>query len=330
MYQCMEKWGSEEKSMNILVTRPVDAYGKKRLEEAAAGCDLLYCTPQDITETHLRNAEIILGNLKEPKKLQLCRKLKWIQLGSAGTEGYCEPGVLPEGAVLTNATGAYGLAIAEHMIGCLFELRKNLHIYYKNQLSHKWKWEGMARAIEGSTVVVLGLGDIGSAFGKKMKALGCRVIGVKRRCGEKPEWLDRLCTAEELDEILPQADVVAMSLPGNEATRHMLSRERIALLKENAIVLNAGRGISIDTEALTEALIAGKIGGAALDVTDPEPLPEGHRLWDAPNTILTPHVSYALQESEERITDIFIKNLNHFFSGEELENVVDIQTGYKK
>lgn len=316
--------------MYILVTKQIDDYQKNKLEAAAAGQNFVYCDQKSVTEEHLQKAEIILGNLKDPKQLRLCEKLKWIQLGSAGTEGYCEPGRLPEGAVLTNATGAYGLAIAEHMIGCLFELRKNLHVYYRNQISHKWKWEGLSGAIEGSTVVVVGLGDIGSTFGKKMKALGCSVIGVKRRGGEKPEWLDRLCRPDELDEVLQEADVVAMSLPGNSDTRHILSRERIALLKKNAIVLNAGRGMTIDTEALSQALIAGKIGGAALDVTDPEPLPEGHLLWDAPNTIITPHVSYALQESEERIVDIFVKNLNHYFSGEKLENVVDLRTGYRQ
>lgn len=316
--------------MYILVTISVDADRKRRLEEAAPGQRFVYCMPDEITEEHLHNAEIILGHLKDQEQLKKCGKLKWLQLSSAGTEGYCEPGLLPKDAVLTNATGAYGLAIAEHMIGCLFELRKKLHLYYKNQLSHTWKSEGFARAIEGSTVVILGLGDIGSTFGKKMKALGCRVIGVKRRCGEKPQWLDELYGPEKLEQILPQADVVAMSLPGNKSTCHMLNRDRIGLLKENAVVLNVGRGMTIDTEALTEALYAGKLAGAALDVTDPEPLAAGHMLWDAPNAIITPHVSYALRESEERIVDIFIQNLKNYFTGENLQNIVDLQTGYKK
>lgn len=316
--------------MYILVTISVDDDRKRRLEEAAPGQRFVYCMPDEITEEHLHNAEIILGHLKDQEQLKKCGKLKWLQLSSAGTEGYCEPGLLPKDAVLTNATGAYGLAIAEHMIGCLFELRKKLHLYYKNQLSHTWKSEGFARAIEGSTVVILGLGDIGSTFGKKMKALGCRVIGVKRRCGEKPQWLDELYGPEKLEQILPQADVVAMSLPGNKSTCHMLNRDRIGLLKENAVVLNVGRGMTIDTEALTEALYAGKLAGAALDVTDPEPLAAGHMLWDAPNAIITPHVSYALRESEERIVDIFIQNLKNYFTGENLQNIVDLQTGYKK
>ena len=135
---------------------------------------------------------------------------------------------------------------------------------------------------------------------------------------------------EALDSLLPGADVVAMSLPGNPSTYHILNRERIALLSPGTIVLNAGRGTAIDTDALCEALYAGKIAGAALDVTDPEPLPADHPLWKAPGAVITPHISggYALPETLQKIAEIFAENLKRYQSGEPLMNVVDPETGY--
>ena len=137
-------------------------------------------------------------------------------------------------------------------------------------------------------------------------------------------------TMEALDSLLPGADVVAMSLPGNPSTYHILNRERIALLSPGTIVLNAGRGTAIDTDALCEALYAGKIAGAALDVTDPEPLPADHPLWKAPGAVITPHISggYALPETLQKIAEIFAENLKRYQSGEPLMNVVDPETGY--
>lgn len=318
--------------MYILVTPPVNERQKEKLINAAAGHELVFHTKDEVTEQDLKKADIILGNLRDPGRLALCERLKWIQLNNAGTEGYCEPGVLPKGAVLANSTGAYGLAISEHMIGCLFELRKRLHLYYKNQLAHDWRSEGFAGVVEGTTVLVIGLGDIGTTFARKMKALGCKTIGVKRRVGEKPEWMDGLYGMEALDALLPEADVVAMSLPGNPSTWHVLNRERIAALKENAVVINVGRGTAIDTDALSDALYAGKIAGAALDVTDPEPLPADHPIWDAPNAVITPHISggFTLPETLEQIVELFAQNLKRYLAGEALQNVVDLETGYKK
>lgn len=318
--------------MYILVTPPVNDRQKEKLLGAAPGHNFVFHEKPDVTEEDLRKADIILGNLADPQQLAYCENLKWIQLNNAGTEGYCVPGRIPAGAKLANATGAYGLAISEHMIGCLFELRKKLHLYYRNQMAHLWKSEGFVDVVEGSRVLVIGLGDIGVAFGKKMKALGCQVYGIKRRVGDKPEWLDGLYGMEALDSLLPEADVVAMSLPGNSSTYHVLSRERIALMKENAVVINVGRGTAIDTDALSDALYAGKIRGAALDVTDPEPLPIEHPIWDAPNALITPHVSggFALPETLEQIVDLFAQNLKRYLAGEEIGNLVNMETGYKE
>lgn len=174
------------------------------------------------------------------------------------------PGRLPQGAVLTNATGAYGLAISEHMLACPFYAPQEAEHVLRNQVQSQWKSEGHVGVIQGTTVLVIGLGDIGTCFASKMKALGCTTIGVKRRVGEKPDCVDGLYGMEELDSLLPRADVVALSLPGNPSTYHTLNRERISLLSPNAIVLNVGRGTAVDTDALSDALYAGKLPGQHL------------------------------------------------------------------
>lgn len=314
--------------MKILVTLPLNERQKERLEMNFRHLKFCYCLKKDVTEEGIRDAEVILGNV-DPALLKYAEELKWLQLNNAGTEGFCD-GALPKEAVLTNATGAYGLAISEHMIGVLFELQKKLNLYARNQREHVWKSEGHVHVIQGSRVLVIGMGDIGTMFAQKMKALGCRTVGIKRHEGRKPEGVDDLYTLERLERELPKADIVAMSLPGNQDTYHMMNAERLALMKENAVLINVGRGITIDTDALVQALQEKRIAGACLDVTDPEPLPADHPLWDMENVILTPHISggYALPETLEQILTICIENLECYMVKRPLRNIIDFKTGY--
>ena len=179
-------------------------------------------------------------------------------------------------------------------------------------------------------MLVIGMGDIGTMFAQKMKALGCRTVGIKRREGRKPEGVDDLYTLERLERELPKADIVAMSLPGNADTRHLMNAERLALMKENAVLINVGRGMTVDTDALVQALRERRIAGACLDVTDPEPLPADHPLWDMENVILTPHISggYSLPETLEQILTICIENLECYMVQRPLRNLIDMKTGY--
>ncbi|MCD8498931.1 MAG: NAD(P)-binding domain-containing protein [Clostridiales bacterium] len=153
-------------------------------------------------------------------------------------------------------------------------------------------------SITGSTTLVIGLGDIGSQFARRMQALGSTVLGIRRMpAAGKPDYVSSVHGLAELDDLLPLADVVALTLPETPQTVHLINRERLARMKPGAVLLNVGRGNAIETEALCDALVAGHLGGAGLDVTDPEPLPADHRLWSLPNAMITPHVSgfYHLQ-----------------------------------
>lgn len=327
-----------------LVTIPTGERHRNLLQQAAPGwefrfrgTDTLVCAPQEalpgqpVTQEDVDWAQVILGNVPAAM-LHGSPALEWLQTNSAGVEPYIQPGVLAGDTLLTNATGAYGLAIAEHMLGMLLELFKKLELYRDAQKSGAWQSQGAVKAVYGSTVLVLGMGDIGGEFAARCKALGAKVIGVRRSPRPCPEYADEVHLPEDLDSLLPQADVVAITLPGTDATRGLMSRERLAKMKEGAVLLNVGRGFIVDTEALCDALERGHLSGAGVDVTDPEPLPPTHRLWNIPTAVVTPHISgfYHLRETHERIVGIFLENLRHFQAGEPLRNLVDFATGYRK
>lgn len=327
-----------------LVTIPTGERHRNLLQQAAPGwefrfrgTDTLVCAPQEalpgqpVTQEDVDWAQVILGNVPAAM-LHGSPALEWLQTNSAGVEPYIQPGVLAGDTLLTNATGAYGLAIAEHMLGMLLELFKKLELYRDAQKSGAWQSQGAVKAVYGSTVLVLGMGDIGGEFAARCKALGAKVIGVRRSPRPCPEYADEVHLLEDLDSLLPQADVVAVTLPGTDATRGLMSRERLAKMKEGAVLLNVGRGFIVDTEALCDALERGHLSGAGVDVTDPEPLPPTHRLWNIPTAVVTPHISgfYHLRETHERIVGIFLENLRHFQAGELLRNLVDFATGYRK
>ena len=327
-----------------LVTIPTGERHRNLLQQAAPGwefrfrgTDTLVCAPQEalpgqpVTQEDVDWAQVILGNVPAAM-LHGSPALEWLQTNSAGVEAYIQPGVLAGDTLLTNATGAYGLAIAEHMLGMLLELFKKLELYRDAQKSGAWQSQGAVKAVYGSTVLVLGMGDIGGEFAARCKALGAKVIGVRRSPRPCPEYADEVHLLEDLDSLLPQADVVAITLPGTDATRGLMSRERLAKMKEGAVLLNVGRGFIVDTEALCDALERGHLSGAGVDVTDPEPLPPTHRLWNFPTAVVTPHISgfYHLRETHERIVGIFLENLRHFQAGEPLRNLVDFATGYRK
>jgi len=335
---------------NILVTIPVEPAHVEKLKAAGPGCEFRFrqASPLPsleqarlpfenlleggaVTQEDIDWADVILGNVKG-SMLHGSEKLQWMQTNSAGVEEYLRPGVLAEGTLLTNATGAYGLAISEHMLAMLLGIFKKLELYRDQQHQGKWESQGAVRSVYGSTVLVLGMGDIGGEFGKRCKALGARVIGVRRTDSRKPDYADEVRLIGDLDKILPEADVVAITLPGTEATRGLFDRRRIGLMKPGAVLLNVGRGYIVDTGALCDALESGALSGAGLDVTEPEPLPAEHRLWNIPTAVVTPHISgyYHLKETHERIVGIMAENLGRFLRGETLRNQVDFATGYRK
>lgn len=273
------------------------------------------------TPEELSRAAVVIGN-PAPAALAGCENLKWLQTWSAGVDPYLAPGILPEGCVLTSAVGSYGPAVSEHMLATTLALMKRLPAFRDCQREGRWSDTRSVLSFQGATVLLLGTGDIGSHFARLAKALGARTVGLNRHPDRPVEGMDELHPLADLDQWLPRADVVAMSLPSTPETRHLMDGRRLGLMKETAILVNAGRGDGVDCLALAEALKAGKLWGAALDVTEPEPLPEGHPLWDCPNLLLTPHTAGGdrMDATIRRIAALALENLKRYLAGEELRN----------
>ena len=316
--------------LQVLVTLPVDDRHRALLEAAVPQAEFLFIKGSDVTGDMAKNAQVIIGNVPAAL-IRGTEKLAWMQLHSAGTDGYTK-GVLPAGAVLTNASGSYGVAISEHMLGMALTLMKRFPQYLRNQQTSLWQDEGPVGGFYGATVLVVGLGDIGLEFAKRCKAMGSRVLGIRRVPRKTPEGVESVHGLEDLNALLPEADVVALCLPSTGATRRLFDADRLACMKRGAVLLNVGRGTAIDQDALCDALESGQIGGAGLDVTDPEPLPADHRLWRMSNLLLTPHVSggYHFPETLERIVRLSAENLQAFVRGLPLRSIVDFETGYRK
>ena len=319
-------------SKHILVCLPISAEQKARIE-AVQGFAYRFTTPDTATVEDALWADAVLGNLPVPL-IRQNGHLEWFQSNAAGPNNYLEPGVLPEGCIVTNATGAYGLAISECMLAMWLSLLKELPTYRDNQREHRWAPTGHSvGSIAGSRVLCVGMGDIGSNFAMRAHTLGAEVVGVRRsvRPGAPcPDYCLRVVPQSELDAELPQADLVALSLPGTPETLHMFDAARLARCKQGAILLNVGRGSTVDCLALADAVHSGHLFGAALDVTDPEPLPSDHPLWSEPNVIITPHISgrFSLAKTLDNIVEIFIHNLKLYAAGQPVDNQVSRTTHY--
>lgn len=317
---------------HILVAMPVDARQKATLQSAAPGLQFRF-TGEPACIDDVLWADAVLGNLP----IELIRQndhLEWFQSNFAGPDAYLAPGVLPPQCIITNATGAYGLAISEWMLGMWLGLLKDLFLYRDNQHAARWAAiERPVRSIAGSRVVCVGLGDIGSNFARRAHALGATVVGVRSRTPDPaqcPDYCLRVVGPEGLDAELAEADLVALCLPGTAKTARLFDAARLARIRPGAILINVGRGNAVDNDALAAALQNGALFAAALDVTDPEPLPPDHTLWRLPNVLITPHISgrFSLPQTKENIVQLFAHNLRRYAAGEVLDNQVSRSGGY--
>ena len=302
---------------------PLTQEEKREVEAIAPDAVHIYAGRRSVTEEQLAQATILLGWVRAAD-LKKAGKLKWFQTMWAGTDEYEGPGTLPEGVILTSSSGSNSRSVAEHMLASVLALCRRLPEYRDSQREHRWQDEGKMRTLLDSTVLVLGAGHVGAAFGAMCRGLGSHTIGVKRHVSGPVEGFDQVCPLEELDSLLPRADVVALTLPHTPQTVGLMDARRIDLMKEDAILISAGRGSVLDQEALARAMQGGKLWGAALDVTVPEPLPADSPLWDIPNLLLTPHVAGGMRLEVTRRTCIQMAqdNLRRYLAGEPLVNRV--------
>ncbi len=283
--------------------------------------DLEQIRPEDC-----RDAEILVGFITRELVKKMPR-LRFVQLYSAGANGY---GWLPPEITLANAYGAYGDSMAEHMLATTFMAMKRMPEYLEMQRRQGWELLDDVIRIEGARVLSVGMGAIGTAYAKKMAALGAVCYGVRRTLHDQPDFVRQLVTPEGMDALLPDMDVVALSLPGTEAVNGLFDERRLRLMKKSAILLNVGRGNAVVTEALMRVMNEGHLRAACLDVMDPEPLPRDHPLWTTPRVYLTPHISggYRAGINYPRVVDVVIRNLSLILQGKPPLHVVDRELGY--
>ena len=264
-------------------------------------------------------------------------QLKWCNSVSAGVGHFLQSGVFDRGDVLlTNSSGAYGLAISEHIIMVTLLLMRRMPEYFEIVAERGWTRDLKIRSIKGSVIAIIGTGNLGQNAAKRYKALGAKKVIGFSRSGREREFFDEVFRIDEFESVVSgrseddQIDVLVLCVPGTADSEGLLSAERIALLPEKTFVINVGRGILIDQDALIEALNEGRIAGAALDVMYPEPLPADHPLWTAQNCIITPHISgdMGLPETVDITVDIFCDNLRRYADGRELTHLIDINAGY--
>ncbi|MBP5224085.1 MAG: D-2-hydroxyacid dehydrogenase [Lachnospiraceae bacterium] len=320
---------------NILVTLPLFASQQAAFEQAVAGgqydCRFYYAPadrhmPETLTAQGMvaPSAEIpadihaVVGDFAAKKIAPYYDTLEFLQVAAAGFDGHVKPGVLPEGCVFCNASGAYNAIVSEQLLALTFAAIRRMRETYAQQEKHLWRHPGEMKSINGSTVVVVGMGDIGGAYAKKMKALGAYVIGVRRSEREKPDYVDEQYTIAHFDEVLPRADILCLIVPGGPETDGLLSEERMRTMKKDSVIVNAGRGTAIDEPALIRLLHEGWFFGVGLDVASKEPLPADEPLWDAPRVTLTPHTGGAWQKvTQQTIFDICVGNLHAWACGGE-------------
>ncbi len=315
-----------------IVVRVVDDRGVDWLRDVAPGVELVAARTAAEAARFAGDADAVFGFCTS-EILAAGTRLRWIQLYSAGVEA-CVP--LPEirtgRVLLTNMQKIAGPVIAEHVLALTLSLARGLHVFSEAQRRGRWAPDLVGRdraiALAGRTMLIVGLGGIGSEIARLASAFDMRVLGIRASARGGPPFVERVGRPDELETFLGQADVVVNVLPLTDATAGLFDARKFAAMRRSAWFINVGRGGTVVTDDLVAALRSGRIAAAALDVTDPEPLPARHPLWTMPNVIITPHVAADAGLDLELRRLLVRENLRRYIAGEPLLSLVDPTRGY--
>ena len=284
----------------------------------------------------IADAEVYFG-FGLPRPLFLAaKKLRWVQSASAGVASLLYPEMLASDAVVTNSAVIMGDPIAEQAVAGIFYFIRNLDIAVDQQRRSEWNKApfvddpSTARELGECRALIVGTGGIGAAVARRLTALGCPCVGVRRRSHKPvPEGFERVCTLQEIDGELPKADILVLATPLTPLTMGLLSAARMDCLRAGAIVVNVARGALLDEPALIQRLAAGRLRGAVLDVFMQEPLPVSSPLWGMRNVLITPHVAAVSPRLFwERALELFLDNWERYRAGMPLRNQIDKHAGY--
>lgn len=303
--------------MRLLVIGPPDFGPLELLRREAPEVELVVGMDVESVRGQIEGTDAVLIATRYPTILiELWRELRdirWIHTLAAGVETLPFDLLRRSDVVVTNSRGIFADALGEFAIAAMLWFAKDLRRLVRNQDGRRWKPYDVER-VEGRTAGIIGYGGIGHAVARRAAALGMRVLTTRRR---------RELGDPAIEEVIAESHYVVMCAPLTPSTRRLMSRERIALMKPEAVFINVGRGGTVDEEALIEALRDHRIRGAALDVFDVEPLPPEHPLWQLDNVLISPHTADHTSDAHERSMSFFIENLRRFRAGESLENVID-------
>lgn len=300
---------------------------EKLIEEFANEYEFFFAFEDEkLAKEQLPYVEILIG-APEEDELKLAKSLKWLQLPWAGYDKFAGMQNFPKDVMVTNASGAFGVIISEYVIGSLISLYRSFPKYWSNQKEHIWLEKDPADTIFRKKVLILGTGDLGKNVAKRIKAFDTEVIGVRKNAkAGQVEHFDRVYGMDELDNLLAEADIVVGCLPSNAETEGLFDYKRLKTMKQEAVIVNVGRGTLIKTDDLVEVLGKDHLRGAILDVTEVEPLPTDCPLWDMENVIVTPHMSGPSYGDNDDVVNwiwnISRENLQKYLRGETLTNTV--------
>ncbi len=313
----------------IILCYPVEPQHVDQIAAAAQNCDVVDAGQERIAEL-LATADIFCGHCKVPvpwDDVVRQGRLRWIQSSAAGLDHCLVPSVVASDITVTSASGVLADQVADHTIALLTGLLRSLPTFFRAQGKREFI-RRPTRDLHGARVGIIGLGGNGRRLAEVLSAFRCNIIATDWYPDQKHPNVSEILPAEQVDKLLPSVDILILAAPLTNITRHMIDARRLALLPKGAIVVNVARGSLVVTEDLIAALESGHLGAAAVDVTDPEPLPRDSRLWELPNVIITPHVGGQSATRIDNMTNFFCENLHRYFSNEPLVNLVDKRLGF--
>lgn len=315
----------------VLVNVEVPASVLSRARDISPRIDVV--TEQEFRQRPdwLDEADVLFTQRIAPERLLTAKRLKWVQTFGAGVEWLLTPDFRGRDELLvTNASGIHAQPITEHVFGLMLTFARQLHRAARLQSARRWQsaeLQSSVSSLSGATLGVVGLGAIGRKIAAAAAVFGMRVIALKRS-PSNVSGVERVFGPGQLVPFLKEAEYIVNTLPLTAQTRGLFGPQAFAAMRSDAVFINVGRGGTVQTDALLRALEGGSIAGAALDVTDPEPLPADHPLWSLPNVVITPHYAGSHPGYVQRASAIFLENLARFVAGHELTNLVDLHQGY--
>ena len=327
-------------SVNVLVTEPLDEECLQQITSISPKIKLtdvsdLFAAEQGgefaskkKLDVLLAEAEVIYGQRLPQNVITQAPKLKWVQVMSAGVEGFLDTEMVESPVILTNASGIHAIAISEFVLGQMLMFVKQAPLCFQLKQEKQWR-QFTPSVLRLKTVGIVGFGNIGREVGRLAKAIGMRVLAVDLvRLVGWTRYADIMLPLDQLRQLLAESDFVVLAVPLTPLTNKLIGEEELRTMKSSAYLINIARGGLVDEEALIRALDEHWIAGAGLDVFATEPLSTDSRLWEFPNVIFSPHVAGEIEDYNIRATEIFTENLRRYLNGEKLRNVVDKKKGY--